>query len=736
VAQGYWGRPEETAATFGARLADGSGPFLRTGDLGFRQDGHLVVTGRIKDLMIVRGRNHYPQDLELAAERADPALRPGCSVAFLADPDAGDDDLVLVHEVRRDAGTIDADAVAARIRQAVAAEHGLQVRTVVLIRAGGMPKTSSGKVQRRLCRTRFLAGELPVVGRSQTAPGTGRGSADAGPEQVFDAAPADRRAAVERYLRARVADLVGPGALGPDDPLLAAGLDSLAVVQLKHRIDADLGVELALPVVLGGATFGALAELLAGQIGDRPDDRAAPPLRPALAADTPTGERVVPLSEAQRRMWFLQRVEPKNTAYTIAVAVRSADAVDGPALRRALDAVVARHSALRTTFDVRDGEPVQIVRPDGATSYEEHDASGFDDKTLTPWLTRATRQPFDLAAGPLLRLTVFRRADGDVLLLVAHHIVVDFQSLIVLARELGAYYTAFAAGRPLTLPAPRADYGDFVAWQRAMLADPDRAESLAAYWDGVVGAGVPRLTPLPLLGKTSARGGSHAFALPPALAAGLRERAAGEKTTLFVLLLAGFQALLHGLTGRPDLAVGVNTAARSRPEFDDVVGLCTNPVLIRSTTADDEPFRDLLTRAREAVIGALEHQDYPMTLVAARHKIRRATLADALFTVNRSLGDGDDLAAVAFLGPPGAQRCLGALRVERFPLPAAPAAVPVELAMADVSGVPQGLLRYRGDALDAATAEQFVQRYLAVLAQIAADPAVPVGALCLTAPAA
>jgi hypothetical protein len=503
----------------------------------------------------------------------------------------------------------------------------------------------------------------------------------------------------------------------------------LAVVQLKHRVEAELGVSVALPVVLGGATFGGLAAQLAGQLGSRPAGRVAPLPRPARAV----GEQALPLSEAQRRMWFLQRVEPGNTAYTIAVAVRSTDPVDGTALHRALDAVVARHPALRTTFEVRDGEPVQIVRPDGTASYEEHDASGFDDPTLTPWLTRATRQPFDLAAGPLLRLTVFRRADGDVLLLVAHHIVVDFQSLIILARELGSYYTAFAAGLPLTLPAPRADYGQFVAWQRTLLADPDRSSRLAAYWDGVVGDGVPRLTP-PLLGRTSARGGSHAFALPPTLAAGLRERAATERTTPFVLLLAGFQALLHGITGQRGLAVGANTAARGRPEFDDVVGLCTNPVLIRSTTAPGEPFRAVLNRARSAVIGALEHQDYPMTLVAARHKVRRATLADALFTFNRS--HPDDLPAVAFLGPPDAERSLGALRVCRFPLPAAPATVPVELAMAEISGVPHGLLRYRADALDAATAEQFVRRYLAVLEQVAADPTVPVGELYRTALAA
>ncbi|HEX6861479.1 MAG TPA: fatty acyl-AMP ligase, partial [Thermoanaerobaculia bacterium] len=164
VAGGYWGKPEETERDFAAHLATGEGPFLRTGDLGFLRAGELFVAGRLKDLLILRGRNHYPQDLELTAESSHPALRPGGSAAFAAEI-AGEESAILVAEVERRAAA-PAGEVAAAIRRAIASEHEVQVREVVLIQAGTLPKTSSGKVQRGACRAAWLAGGLAVVGRS------------------------------------------------------------------------------------------------------------------------------------------------------------------------------------------------------------------------------------------------------------------------------------------------------------------------------------------------------------------------------------------------------------------------------------------------------------------------------------------------------------------------------------------------------------------------------------------
>ncbi|WP_431873301.1 AMP-binding protein [Amycolatopsis sacchari] len=688
VARGYWRRPEATGRTFHARL--GEVEFLRTGDLGFVRDGELVVTGRLKDLIVVRGRNHYPQDLEFTAERAEPALRPGCSAAF-----AAGERVVLVHELRKQAGEADPAAVAARIRQAVAAEHGIQAHTVVLLRSGGMPKTSSGKVQRSLCRTLFLAGELPELSRSEPVAG---GETTAG--QVLSA-PAEHRAEVlEDYLRTRLAAVSGVGDLDRGQPLTAAGLDSLSVLQLRQQVEAELGVSVPLRPLLTGASLADVAGELAGR------------LTVAAPAPAPAAEVTDSLSPGQRWIWFSQQFEPDSSAYTVAAALRILDPVDAVALRRALDAVVARHPALRATFPVREGEPVMLIGAEGAAAWQEYDASGLDDAALTARLVSAARRPFDLESGPLVRVALHRRPGGDVVLLAAHHIVTDFWSMTVLARDLAAYYTAYAGGRDLTLPAPAASYADFVAHQRRVLAD----EETVRYWEEQIDDGV---APLRLPGEG---GAAVSFALPEELTARLHERAAAERVTLFVLLLSAFQAVLHAESGARDLAVGTSVAARTRPEFAEVVGCCMNPVLIRSRLAGETSFRELLAATRDRVAGALEHQEYPMTLLAARQRARGhgASLYEALFTFNRSPVPGDDLAALAAVGPSGVARRLGPLQVENFPLPQPESSLPVELVMAEAGGALRGFLRHR------AGAPGLSERYVAMLEAVVADPDLPV----------
>ena len=163
MTSGYWNRPLDSEATFGGRLPAMKERFLRTGDLGFIADGELYVTGRLKEVLIVRGRNHYPQDIEQTAEASHPALRPGCGAAFLAGEN-GSERLVLVQELQkkylRDPPLKE---IARCLREAVALEHGLQLAVVVLLKTGTLPKTSSGKIQRRLCRARYLEGRLAAV---------------------------------------------------------------------------------------------------------------------------------------------------------------------------------------------------------------------------------------------------------------------------------------------------------------------------------------------------------------------------------------------------------------------------------------------------------------------------------------------------------------------------------------------------------------------------------------------
>jgi acyl transferase domain-containing protein/acyl-CoA synthetase (AMP-forming)/AMP-acid ligase II len=270
VAQGYWKRPDATAETFGARLAGtGDGPYMRTGDLGFLDGPELYVTGRLKDLLIFRGRNHYPQDIELTAERSHPALRPGCGAAFSFDLD-GEERLAVACEIEPAAaaglaGQERVEEVAAAVRQAVAEEHDLRVESVLLLEPGSLPKTSSGKVQRHACKKGFLEGKLSLVGashrRDKAAAETAAELEDADP-----GLPGQEAAELRRWLRGRLAELlaVPAGEVDPRQPLARFGLDSVRAVALSAELQERLGRPVAPTLAYEHPTLDELVRHLTG----------------------------------------------------------------------------------------------------------------------------------------------------------------------------------------------------------------------------------------------------------------------------------------------------------------------------------------------------------------------------------------------------------------------------------------------------------------------------------------
>ena len=284
VTRGYWGRPAESAETFGARLEDSSaGPFLRTGDLGFVRDGELFVTGRLKDLIIIRGRNHYPQDIEATLAGSHPALLSGTGAAFSVEVD-DEERLVVVQEVRRRfRRNLDVEAVAQSVRQAIAIDHGLQTYCVVLVPPATISRTSSGKIQRRLCRTQFLDMVLGELGESRIDGDyaqVGGQLADTVPladsTDLAAVEPALRREWIEYYLNAQLCRALGVSAteLEFDRPLGSLGLDSLMTAELRARLESATRVSLPMEWLLDGARIGDVATMLLEQY--QPFDATAP----------------------------------------------------------------------------------------------------------------------------------------------------------------------------------------------------------------------------------------------------------------------------------------------------------------------------------------------------------------------------------------------------------------------------------------------------------------------------
>jgi amino acid adenylation domain-containing protein len=693
VAKGYWNRPRDTAAAFGAQL-DGAGPFLRTGDLGFLDDGELFVTGRLKDLIILGGRNHYPQDVERTAQQAHSALRADAGAAFSVPVD-GVEELVVVNEFDRNRA--DPAEVVAAIRAAVAEQHEVRVHAVVLIRATSVPRTTSGKVQRHRCREDFLAGGLDVV--LSDVPGAPAGAPSR--DELLAADVETRHRLLGEFLRGRV----------------AAGLDSIAAVALRHEIETSTGVSVPLEEIIGGAD---VAELTAAVV----DGLSAPAREPVPVSSGRAGPH--PLSLGQQAIWVQHQLAPDSPIHHLACAVRVLDEVDAASLRESLRALAVRHEVLRTKYPVVDGKPVAVVGDDWDGWSHHRSASGWAEDSLRA----VARLPFDLATGPVLRAHLFDGGTGDTaLVLVLHHIAGDFWSAETLFAELGT--------SPDSTPRPR--YPDFVDWQTRLLAGRE-GELSRAYWAEQLRGPLPTLRLPADRARPAVRGfagAAHRTQLDRNLVACLRSLAEREGTTLFTVLLAAYQTLLHRYTGDEDVVVGAPVAGRGPAGLADLVGYVSTLLPMRARISGADSFRQVLAAVRATVLGALANQDHPLPLlvdaVGSRDPGTPPVFQTTFAVHGTQRGPVGPLTALA-LGAPGVRGRLGGYEVESIGLDRTGSQFDIAVELADVDGGFACLWTYNTDLFDASTVARLADHLAALLRGVAAEPDLPVGRLPLPAP--
>ena len=462
--------------------------------------------------------------------------------------------------------------------------------------------------------------------------------------------------------------------------------------------------------------------------------------------------RPLPLSFAQQRLWFLDRLSPGDAGYNSAVALRLTGRLDRAALSRALDTLVARHEALRTAFEESDGRPTQTVRPAGPVPLPVRDltapdrhaptapdrhaptapdrhaptASGaVDSAVLDAALLAEYDRPFDLDADALLRALLLRESDAShVLMLTAHHIITDGWSMGVLLEELCIAYDAFARGAEPDLPPVATQYPDFAVWQREQLSGA-RLERHIAYWKKQLTGSVTHALPLdrPRGGQEPGAGAIHQFTVPADITAKLRTLATEQHTTLFTSLVAGCQALLARWSRQDDIIVGSLTPGRPRTDLERAVGFFAHTVVLRTFVASGGSFRDLLTAAADTVNEAFAHGDTPferlVEAVGAPREPGRNPLFDAMVLLHPD--------------PPTAPALHG--------LSVAPVTVPRQAAAFDLSVefVPDGeqltgLLEYRTDLFDTATAERMADQLLRLLDGATTEPDRPLDALPLLSP--
>ncbi|MFD5943549.1 amino acid adenylation domain-containing protein [Streptomyces griseus] len=712
VADGYWGHAA-TDGTFGARLPGDPRTYLRTGDYGFVRDGRLYVTGRSKDLIVVRGRNHYPQDLETTALAAHDALRRGAA-AFAVERD-GREEICLVLETTHGHVPETADAVIGAVRSALVREHAVAAGTVVLVRPGQIPRTTSGKIQRSAARAAFADATMKVVHRSDT--GDGPLPAPTAPRPA--ALPG--RGAPDDTVRAVIAD-AATRRLGVtvdrSAPLVGQGLDSLAAVELQASVARAAGVELSLEQLLAGASIDGLTL----------DTPAAPAPRQPSAAP---GDRL-PLTTNQQAMVFLEQQHPGTSALHISLAVRLLTEIDTEALRRTFQRLVDRHAVLRTALRWADGEPYQSVLPRLDADFTVEDARTLDAAALAARLERACEgTPFALDEGRVMRALLLRRADGDILSLTLHHVAADMWSMALLTDELGRLY-AQELGRGPALPEPaEAAYLSLADRQRDLLESP-RGERLWEYWKAELDGcepvvELPADRPRPPV--QNHRGDTVTFSLDAGVTRELRRHAEAGDTTLFVALLSVFQLLVHRYTGEEDFLVGVPGSGRHEADLHDVIGYFVNPLLIRSRVTEEATFTERMRDTRRTVVGALAHQEMPFPALVQRMRLHRDASRSPGYQVMFSLTNphllGQDGLGALQTGKGGLRARIGELDVESVELIRRTSQVDLGMTLSEAGDGLEGLISYSTDLFDRTTVDRFADHFAQLAAQVAAAPAEP-----------
>ncbi|HLX07843.1 MAG TPA: condensation domain-containing protein, partial [Thermoanaerobaculia bacterium] len=466
-----------------------------------------------------------------------------------------------------------------------------------------------------------------------------------------------RRTLLEPWLRQAAAAALGVGAarLDAGQPLSAYGLDSLAAVEVQSRLQTALGVEVGIAELLAGASLDDLAAAALASIGapieGTPEGGPGGSPQVGPEAEGPATGRF-PLAPNQQALWFIHRLAPRGLAYHLAGAARVESPIDHAALGRALAALVERHPALRTRF-AEDGEgPWQEIGERGACELVELAAAApdEDEAALVARLRAAAWRPFDVERGPLLRVGLLPdarpgAASAGLLFLAVHHLVADFWSLQVMVRDLGALYARESRehpepeGRREPLPPLGLRYTDFARWQRQRLAGGE-GERLWDHWRQALGGAPPPRLALPVdrpWPKVQTwPGAAHELVLPEALTVGLEGVGRAQGATLFMVLLAGFQALLARTTGAATVAVGSPTHGRSGrggAALADLVGYFVNLVPLVAAVDGDGTFAGLLAAVRATALAAYEHQEMPLAVLAERLLPERDPARSPLFDV-------------------------------------------------------------------------------------------------------
>lgn len=678
VSLGYLNRPELTAQRF---VETALGRLYRTGDLvRWLSDGNLECLGRTDNQVKLRGFRIELGEIEDALAH-HPAVR---AAAVIKREDVPGNARLVAYLTLRDDGA----ANDAQLRAFLKATLPDYMIPAAFVRLGALPLTPSGKIDRKA---------LP-------APSAGPSSAAA--DFIAPRTPA------EELVAGLWKEALGVGRLSANDDFFALGGHSLLASQVLARLSRDHGVELSFRTLFEAPVLSAFAALVEQK--ELTGGTSTP-------SSIPCHEGPVPLSLAQERLWLLEELDGhQRLVHALPAAWRLRGPLDRAVLERCLQEISDRHETLRTSVRLEGGQPVQAIAESVPVTlpFRELSDEPAPQEALTTLLEVEARRTYDLSQPqPLFRALLVRVGPEDhALFIQPHNLIWDGWSFDLFLRELSALYPALAQGKSSPLEPLQVRYRDYAVWHRGRMSTPE-SESQIAWWRARLESAPPTLE-LPADHRRKLESdllaGNRGIQLPRADVDALTALARENGATLFMVLYAAFNVLLHRLTGETDLLVGTPVRGRSRPELEDLIGPFINAVVLRTQLSPSLTFRELLARVRETTLDSFSHQDVPLEALGPN-----APAVRVFFSLQ------DARARAPSIGPCTVQQ----LHV----LPPA-SATDLMLWMMETSTGLLAMANYRADLFEAETIERFLRQFRSVFSAILRTPDAPIGALQLTGP--
>jgi hypothetical protein len=514
------------------------------------------------------------------------------------------------------------------------------------------------------------------------------------------------------------AQVLGLARIGVDDNFFVRGGHSLLATQVVARMRSALNIEIPLPRIFETPTIAGMAAWIEQKLQGN-GDKLAPIVRVSREESTV-------LSDTQKRLWFINELEPDGTSYNLPAAVRIQGPLDVPALERSLKEIVRRHEVLRTRFHLINGEPRQII--DEAVMVElpvvdlRHIAANEVQDRADTIIHESAHTPFDLRQGPLVRACLLRLGElHHVLVVTMHHIVADDWSIGVLVRELSALYGAFSAGRPSPLAELPLQYADFSVWQQKALhgALGQQLEYWKTQLAGLQTLELPTDRVRPAV--PSGRGARLAFAVPPSLTLELTELSRRHNATLYMVLLAAYQTLLCRYSGQTDIAVGTSIAGRKHAEIEGLIGCFINMLVLRTDLSGEPTFIELLKRVKDVTLAAYAHQDVPFEQVVEISQSVRDRGRAPLFQV-----------MLVFHNTPKSELQLGDARLEVLEVESVSTKFDLTLFVSESAGGLECVIDYSTDLFDEESIARLARDFTTILNWAAAAPEKSIASFSLT----